>query len=66
MTDEQRRRPVLIYLTDEERAGLQRRADREGRPLSQMGRMLLLPHILTPRREPKFEDPVEAARRAAP
>lgn len=66
MTDEQRRRPVLIYLTDEERAGLQRRADREGRSLSQMGRTLLQPH-LTPRRgEPKFEDPVEAARRAAP
>jgi hypothetical protein len=61
---EEKRRPVLVYLNEEERAALQARADREQRTLSAMGRLLWLPHILTPT-EPRFEDPVEAARRAS-
>lgn len=37
-----KKRPVLIYLNDEERAALQKAADEDGRSLSQEGRRLIV------------------------
>lgn len=38
MTDDLKKRPILVYVTDEERAELQALADNSGRSLSQEGR----------------------------